>query len=715
MKKTAPSLETLLEKVAAYLPHFDDRLLRRAYELSARAHAGQRRLTGEPFVVHPLSVAELLTELEMDLPTLVAALLHDVVEDTGIALPQIAKEFGEEVAALVAGVTNLRRLQFDSGRRHQAENLRRMLMAMAQDVRVILIKLADRLHNLRTLRPLPPEQQKEVAEETLQIFAPLAHRLGVWRFKWELEDLSLRYLEPAGYRRIVRAVARSREKRVELIEDAIAQLQGRLEAAGLQAEITGRPKHFYSIHQKMEDQGLELKEILDLEGIRLILPSVQDCYAALGVVHSLWLPLPDMFTDYIAKPKPNRYQALHTKVVGPRGRPIEVQIRTREMHRTAEYGVAAHWRYKEGAKAEKLDDKLSWLRQLLELESELRDPAEWLESLKLDLFKDQVFVFTPKGEIVDLPAGATPIDFAYRIHTEVGHHCVGARVNGKPVPLDYAFKNGDIAEIITSSRPTARPSLDWLSLAATAQARSRIKAWYRRQQRHQSLERGRELLEEEANRQGLDPGALDSDSLLEIARKLNYLTADDLVAALGYGDLTAEAVINRLLPKAREEAPIARPRPQQGALRIGIAAQGADNLLFRLSRCCRPVPGDKIVGFVTRGKGMAVHRGDCGNLASLSAAETKRLLPLEWTLGDGALYPCEIQIEALDRVGLLNDISAIISGDETNIRSAKVQTRRPRHALFRFVLDVADLDHLNRVLEDIGALSDVIRVDRVRA
>ena len=503
-ERSATDIGDLLELAARYNPEVDRALLRRAYEFAMEAHDDQKRLTGEAYVVHPLEVAKLLTELEMDDATLAAALLHDVVEDTGRELKDVQAAFGQEIAGLVDGVTKLRRIQFDTGRARQAENLRRMLLAMAQDLRVILIKLADRLHNMRTLDPLPKERRIEVAQETLQILAPIAHRLGVWRFKWELEDLALQHLEPRKYREIAQAVARTLEERETAIREAIAQLRERLTEMGIEAEIEGRPKHFYSIYLKMQKEAVDFDQILDLEAIRVIVNTETECYTVLGVVHSLWLPLPDMFTDYVAKPKSNMYQSLHTKAVGPNGAPMEVQIRTWAMHRRAEYGVAAHWRYKEGRGGDlEADTKLSWLRQLLDLHTDLRDPHEWLESLKLDLFTDQVFVFTPKGDVIDLPAGSTPVDFAYRIHTEVGNRCVGAKANGRMVPLDYVFKNGDVAEIMTSSRPEARPSLDWLSFVASSQARSRIKSWYRRAQREESVDRGRERLEEECSRLGI--------------------------------------------------------------------------------------------------------------------------------------------------------------------------------------------------------------------
>lgn len=711
-------IEGLLERAAAYNPEVDRELLRRAYEFAEEAHRGQKRLTGDDYMTHPLGVATVLAELEMDEGTLAGALLHDVVEDTGHELSEVREEFGEEIAGLVDGVTKLRRIQFDSRSERQAENLRRMLLAMAKDLRVILIKLADRLHNMRTLDPLPEERRVEVAQETLQILAPIAHRLGIWRVKWELEDLALRHLDGEKYEEITRMVARSREERVATIGRAIEQLRGRLEGMGIEAEIEGRPKHFYSIYQKMQRQAVDFDDILDLEAIRVIVKTETECYTALGVVHSLWLPLPDMFTDYVAKPKSNMYQSLHTKVIGPHGGPIEVQIRTWAMHRRAEYGVAAHWRYKEGRGGDmEADTKLSWLRQLLDLQSDLRDPHEWLESLKLDLFKDQVFVFTPKGDVIDLPAGSTPVDFAYRIHTEVGNRCVGAKVNGRMVALNYTFRNGDVAEILTSSRADAGPSLDWLGFAASSQAKGRIKAWYRRAQREESIARGRERLVEECERAGVDAEETVSERRLEeAARRLSYSTVEDLYAAVGYGDLAGETVIRRLRgepakPKRKRRA----GRDGQGKLRVAISAGGATDVLFRLSRCCAPVPGDAIVGFVTRGSGVTVHRAGCKNVEYYSRREPSRLVSVEWTLSEDAYFPVGVEVDALDRVGLMSDISAIISARNTNILEARVRTGgRPKMARFSLKLEVRDLDHLREIIDRISALSDVVRADRAR-
>ena len=715
--KVSSELAPLLARVQDYNPDTDTDLLTRAYEFALSAHVGQKRLTGNDYITHPLSVAMLLAELQMDDSTLAAAILHDVVEDTGYDLAEVREAFGEEIASLVDGVTKLRQISFDTHREHQAENLRRMLLAMTKDLRVILIKLADRLHNMRTLAPLPAERREEVATETLQILAPIAHRLGVWRYKWELEDLALKHLHPEAYEEIEALVARSRDERVGVIQEAIKQLAARLHEVGVEAEIEGRPKHFYSIYQKMQTQSADFDQILDLEALRVIVNTEPECYTALGVVHSLWLPLPDMFTDYIAKPKSNMYQALHTKAIGPHGGPIEVQIRTRAMHRRSEYGVAAHWRYKERTGGDfELDSKLSWLRQLLDLQSDLKDPKEWLDSLKLDLFKDQVFVFTPKGDVIDLPAGSTPVDFAYRIHTEVGHSCVGAKVNGRVVPLNYVFRNGDVAEIMTSSRSDARPSLDWLSFVTSSPARSRIKAWYRRAQRDESIVRGREKLEEECARAGLDHReALTEKALAQAAAQMSFSGPDDVYAAIGYGDLAAETVLRRLRGEPSKPKKRRATRKGQGSLRVAISAGGVTDILFKLSRCCAPVPGDAIVGFVTRGRGVTVHRQGCRNLTSYSRREPDRMVPLEWTLGEAAYFPVVVDVHALDRLGLMSDVTAIISETNTNIVEVKARTAgKPKLARLTLTLEVADLAHLKDIIDRIAALTDVLRVERAR-
>jgi len=710
------TFDELIALVRQARPDFDEEGLRRAYEFARQAHAGASRASGGPYISHPIEVAALLAELGLDDQALTAALLHDVIEDTGVSPDDLRREFGDEIASLVDGVTKLSRIDFHTQRERQAQNLRKMLLAMARDLRVILIKLADRLHNMRTLGSLPLPRRREIAEETLHIFAPIAHRLGVWRLKWELEDLALRYTDPRAYHRIVRQVARTREDRERTVNRAIAELRARLDEVAIKADIHGRPKHFFSIYQKMQAQGVDFEQILDLQAIRVLVHTVAECYSVLGEVHTLWLPLPGMFTDYIAKPKANLYQALHTKVFGPNGEPMEVQIRTYDMHRTAEYGVASHWRYKEGDQGDQdLERKLSWLRHLLDLQSDLEDPGEWLESLKIDLYQNQVFVFTPRGDVIDLPAGSTPVDFAYRIHTNIGNSCVGARVNGRIVPLAYVFQNGDVAEILTS-KSSAGPSLDWLSFVRTSQAKGRIKSWYRKARHGEDLQRGRELLEQEAKRQGLKLSEAErAPHLDEIAGRMNYVGAEDLVAAVGHGDVTAEAVVNRIqgqVEKTRKPAlPVRKAR--QGALQLGISARGMDSVLFRLSRCCAPIPGDHIVGYVTRGRGLAIHRQACPNVARYSEREPERLADVEWTFAKDAVYPAEIQVEALDRVGLLNDVTGIITSRGINISAARVRTTKPRTAMISITLDVTGTEQLQALLEALGRLSDVLHAHRV--
>jgi len=715
-----PKLELLLDQVRAYRPDADVALLQRAFAFASQAHQGQTRLSGHPYISHPFEVARILAELELDDTTIAAGLLHDVIEDRPDSADRGRAEFGDEIADLVEGVSKLSQIDFRSQEEKQVQNLRKMLLAMAKDLRVILIKLADRVHNMRTLKPLSQTRQQAIARETLQVFAPIAHRLGVWRIKWELEDLALKHLDPDAYQQIARKVARSRSQRERTIRTATKQLRERLEAAGIEAEIEGRPKHFYSIYEKMQRQSVDFSQILDLQAMRVVVGTVEECYAVLGHVHRLWLPLPDMFTDYIAKPKTNLYQAIHTKVFGPNGEPLEVQIRTRDMHRTAEYGVASHWRYKEGdARDAEFDRKLTWLRQFLDYQADLKDPGEWLESLKIDLFKDQVFVFTPKGDVLDLPAGSTPVDFAYRIHTEVGHHCSGARVNGKMVPLTYVFRNGDVAEILTSRN--ARPSLDWLSFVATSQAKGRIRSWYRKQRRGQNVTQGRQALEASCRRHGLKPAEfLRAERLQPVAAKLNHPSVEDLLAAIGFGDVPAETVIHRLA-EAEGQAPIAlkRPAPKpggQGALRVGVSARGAENLLIRLSRCCAPIPGDPIVGFITRGRGVAVHRADCPNIGRLRQADPDRIVEVDWTLSEEAFYTAGIRIEALDRVGLLSDVLAVTTAQHINIRDARVLTDpKNKTASIVLSLDITGLPQLRAVIADLDRISDVLSVQRIRS
>ena len=716
------TLDDLVQKLIHYSPQADLALLRRAFSYAEEAHRGQKRISGEEYINHPLSVSMILTELEMDLETLVASLLHDVVEDTTISLDQIKNEFGEEVALLVDGVTKLGRLEFKSKEEQQAENLRKMFLAMARDIRVILIKLADRLHNMRTLKYQNESKQKEIARETLEIYAPLAHRLGIYHMKWELEDLSFRYLHLDKYHDLAQLVAQTRVKRESFINNVVEILKEKLGSVGIEADIKGRPKNLYSIHEKMRGQQKEFKEIYDVMAIRIIVGSIKDCYAALGTVHTIWKPIPGQFNDYIAMPKTNMYQSLHTTVIGSQGEPLEIQIRTRDMHRTSEYGIAAHWRYKEGGRGSKdFDKKLAWLRQLLEWQHDLRDAGEVMETLKIDLFADAVFVFTPKGDVFELPAGSVPIDFAYRIHTQVGHGCVGAKVNSRIVPLDYKLKNGDIVEVITSKNP-AGPSRDWINLVKTTQAKNRIRQWFKKEQREENITRGREMLDREAKRLGMDQDFLKAESLLEACRKYTLLTVDDIYAALGEGSITATTILNRIRESRPEKKGSlseeyqalvgdSRTKPEWGRPTQGIKVRGVDNLLIRLAHCCNPIPGDPIVGYITRGRGVSIHRGDCRNLSFFKDDEENRLVEVAWDSDFDNPFQVKLEIYATDRAGMLSDILAILV--EMKISANWINARgRKDTAIIEMVLEMKSKEQLDYIVTKINRVKDVYEVKR---
>ena len=722
-REAETTIDSLVATVQAYWPNADAGLLRRAHEFAARAHDGQRRLTGEPFVQHPLEVAAILASIESDPQSIASALLHDVVEERPqIATEDVKAEFGHVISGLVDGVTKLTRIDFRSKQEEQAENLRKLFLATAQDVRVIVIKLGDRLHNMRTLHAFSSDREKQhdIATETLQIFAPLAHRLGVWKIKWELEDLCLRYLEPEVYWDLVRRVKKTREEREHEIDRAIARLQARLADVGVEAEVQGRPKHFYSIYQKMLRDDVDFDHIYDLTALRIICNTVGDCYTALGITHDMWMPMPDRFTDYIAKPKANQYQSLHTKVMRRDGQRMEVQIRTRAMHRVNEYGVAAHWRYKEGGADPKADEQMAWLRQLLELETEVKESHQFLDSLKIEVFRDEVFVFTPNRDLIALPSGATPIDFAYRIHTEVGHRCAGARVNGRMVPLDYTFVNGDICEVITAR--SGKPSRDWLRIAQTSAAKQKIRRFLRQQHREENIDRGRQLLAQELERHPHrhDGEAIDPEALGRIANDLNYRRVDDLYAAVGYGDVDPETVTGRLVRSRAPQSlaaeaelllPLDVPRAERRRGRV--LAGGVHGFQTRVSKCCSPLPGDDIVGYVTRGQGLAIHRADCSNLAYHARREPARVVELDWADDAGVAYQTEVQVDAVDRVGLLGDITALVGACGVNIASASVHTDAPnRMASIHMTLDIRHRDDLELLLERIDALPDVMHVRR---
>lgn len=712
------SLERIYENISRYAPDFDRGLIERAWKLAESAHSGQVRESGEPYITHPLAVAEILTELEQDLETVAAGLLHDVVEDTEVTLEDIEAEFGPGIALLVDGVTKLMRLRFQSKAQQQVENLRKMFMAMATDFRVIIIKFADRLHNMRTLGHLPAARQKDMARETMEIYAPLAHRLGIFKFKWELEDLAFRYLHPRDYYNLVAELRQRRAEREEIIAQIIGFLGKSFEEAGIKAEITGRPKHLYSIWRKMTQQNKELSEIYDLTAIRVVVDTVRDCYTVLGQVHNLCKPIPGRFKDYIAMPKSNGYQSLHTTVVALKGHPVEVQIRTWEMHRMAEYGLAAHWRYKEGRGGDRqFEEKLSWLRQFMEWQADTRDANEYIETLKVDLFDDEVLVFTPKGDVIDLPTGAVPLDFAYRIHTDIGNTTTGARVNGKLVPLDYELKTGDIVEIITQKGTT--PSRDWLKTVKSSQARTKIRQWFKKAGREQNIEKGRELLVRELKRYGLGLADIETAVMARALRRYNYQPnqQDDFFAALGYGGLSPASVARRLynsvvrhrekeltladLSEVKHQAP---PKADSG-----VVIKGVDNLLIRFSRCCKPLPGDDIVGYVTRGRGVSIHRADCPNA---KAASPERILEVEWGSSENQAFPVGLVISAWDRKGLLHEIMTVLAELRSNILAINGATLRDGSAQINVTIEVHDLDHLKRVLEKVKSIKTVLEVTR---
>ncbi len=711
------TIDELIERVSAYDPSLDKVWMRRVYETADRAHEGQHRASGESYIAHPLAVAAILADLELDRQTIAAALLHDVVEDTSVTSEQVASEFGEEIARLVDGVTKLTRIPYQSKEDAQVENLRKMFLAMARDIRVIIVKLADRLHNMRTLASLPTTKRQAIARETLDIYAPIAHRLGIWRIKWEIEDLCLRYLDPEPYREIVERVARTRDAREADVAEAVERLQNEFKTLRIAAEIQGRPKHFYSIYTKLK-RGREFSTIYDLTAIRIIVESVKDCYAALGAVHAMWPPLPGRFKDYIAMPKPNMYQSLHTTVVGSHGDPLEIQIRTREMHRTSEYGIAAHWRYKEGGKQDQFENKLSWLRALLEWQKDMRDSRTFMENLRLDLFDSQVVVFSPRGDVYPMPAGGSPLDFAYAVHTDVGNHCVGAKVNGRIVPLDYQLQNGDICEILVN-KASGRPSLDWLARVKTSGAKHKIKQWLRREQRSENVIFGQEALEAELVRQQVRLDAVRGEAIERIVKRMNYASAADLFAAIGFGDVSLQSIAKRLRDELRADnvvdltkvsrKPSTRRAPKSSS---GVRIAGVDDVLVRLSKCCSPVPGDPIIGYVTIGRGVSVHRADCPNVAYISATPD-RILQAQWSGATELTHAVDVEVEASDRPQLLQDIMAVFAERKTQVSSVTARVRRDGVAATSLNVQIHDLEHLAGLLARLERLTGVRRVYRV--
>ncbi|MGY0487741.1 RelA/SpoT family protein [Streptomyces sp. WG-D5] len=737
-----PVLEPLLRIVRSNDPKIETSTLRqveRAYQVAERWHRGQKRKSGDPYITHPLAVTTILAELGMDPATLMAGLLHDTVEDTEYGLDTLKRDFGDQVALLVDGVTKLDKVKF--GEAAQAETVRKMVVAMAKDPRVLVIKLADRLHNMRTMRYLKREKQEKKARETLEIYAPLAHRLGMNTIKWELEDLAFAILYPKMYDEIVRLVAERAPKRDEYLAIVTDEVQSDLRSARIKATVTGRPKHYYSVYQKMIVRGRDFAEIYDLVGIRVLVDTVRDCYAALGTVHARWNPVPGRFKDYIAMPKFNMYQSLHTTVIGPNGKPVELQIRTFDMHRRAEYGIAAHWKYKQEAvagaskvrtdapkssgkgKDDHLND-MAWLRQLLDWQKETEDPGEFLESLRFDLSRNEVFVFTPKGDVIALPAGATPVDFSYAVHTEVGHRTIGARVNGRLVPLESTLDNGDLVEVFTSKAQGAGPSRDWLGFVKSPRARNKIRAWFSKERREEAIEQGKDAIARAMRKQNLPiQRILTGDSLVTLAHEMRYPDISSLYAAIGEGHVTAQSVVQKLVQALggeeaanediAESAPPSRGRSKRRSnADPGVVVKGVDDVWVKLARCCTPVPGDPIIGFVTRGSGVSVHRSDCVNVDSLSR-EPERILEVEWAPTQSSVFLVAIQVEALDRSRLLSDVTRVLSDQHVNILSAAVQTSRDRVATSRFTFEMGDPKHLGHVLKAVRGVEGVYDVYRV--
>jgi GTP diphosphokinase / guanosine-3',5'-bis(diphosphate) 3'-diphosphatase len=719
-------IEALVRTVKGYNAKADLKEIERAYRFASEHHEGQKRLSGEDFIEHPLAVAQILADLGLDTTTLEAALLHDTVEDTDVSVADLETEFGPEVSRIVDGLTKLDALSFRSREHEQAENVRKMIVAMAGDIRVLLIKLADRLHNMRTLSALPKDKQRRIATATLEIYAPLAHRLGVQQVKWELEDLSFKTLHPGPYHEIASLVEKRRGERQQYVEGVLEAARVRIREAGLKAEVGGRPKHLYSIYEKMVVGGKEFNEIYDLAGIRVQVDSVRDVYAALGAIHSLWKPVPGRFKDYIAMPKSNMYQSLHTTVVGPQGRPIEVQIRTKEMHRTAEYGIAAHWRYKEGRDGKKAKEAadLAWLGQMLEWLKDMADPREFMEGLKIDLYGGQVFCFTPKGDVMNLPAGATPVDFAYAIHTEVGHRTIGAKVNGKLVPLDYELRTGDTVEILTSKAQGEGPSQDWLRWVKTPRARNKIRQWFSRERREDALEDGREQLQRLMRKQNVPLKRLATEDALEqLASEMKFPSLESLYVAIGEGQVSPQSIVARLARSVQgspeedvTELPLARPvhlgQPSSTDVTSGVVVPGSEDVWVRLARCCTPVPGDDILGFVTRGQGVSVHRTDCPNAKSL-ISQPERLIDVTWKAGKPTSFVVAVQVEALDRTRLLSDVATVLSDHHVNILSATSAVGRDRTTMLRFTFELADISHLTEILGAVKKVENVYDAFRV--
>lgn len=726
------SVEEFFEMIKKYLNDNQVAFVHKAYDVAAKAHANQRRKSGEPYIIHPLGVATILAELQMDETTLAAAFLHDVVEDTETTLDQLKEMFGVKVADLVDGVTKLGKIEYISKEDQQIENYRKMFLAMAKDIRVIMIKLADRLHNMRTMKYMPVHKQQSISRETMEVYAPLAHRLGIYTIKWELEDLAFRYMEPEIYYDLVEQVKVKRREREAMIHEAMAEIKEHLDEQHIKCEIQGRPKNFYSIYKKMQRDHKELSEIYDLLAIRVLVDTVADCYGTLGVVHSLWRPIPGRVKDYIAVPKSNMYQSLHTTVLYHNGQPLEIQIRTFEMHRISEFGIAAHWRYKEsGGKSnmpsggdKDFEAKLSWLRQLLEWHKDMSDSRDFVNTVKMDVFADEVFVFTPRGDVIDLPVGSVPIDFAYRIHTDVGNRCVGAKVNGRIVPLDYKLSNGDIVEVITSKQATG-PSRDWMNIVGSSDTRNKIRSWFKKERREENISKGREMLEKETKRLGYDIKVLlKADKLKTVAASFRLDGEEALYASVGYGGVTLNSVMSKLVELYKKEQKLTvtkdlsqllaelKPRRSKAKASHGILVKGEEGIMVKLARCCNPIPGDPVIGYITRGSGISVHRTDCPNVLSNNPDEQRRLIEVSWDITTDAVYKVNIVINASDRPGMMADIMQVTSEAKLNINALNCRTDKHKNAYITMGLDISNLEQLDNIMNKIKRMKGVYSVER---
>lgn len=726
--------EGLLRKINENCNNIDTDSVKKAYDLACDAHKNQKRESGEPYITHPIDVAEILAEMGMDTSTIVAGLLHDVIEDTHYTYDDIKNIFNEEVADLVQGVTKLGKIEYKTKEEQQADNVRKMLLAMAKDIRVIIIKLADRLHNLRTLKFMPKEKQKQKAKETLDIYAPLAHRLGISKIKWELEDLAFRYLHEEEYYDLVKQIAEKRVERETYIAEIIEDLHNKLEESEIDSDIDGRPKHFYSIYKKMINKNKSIEQIFDLTAIRILVNTVKDCYGVLGIVHTIYKPIPGRFKDYIAMPKPNMYQSLHTTVIGPQGKTFEIQIRTFEMHKTAEYGIAAHWKYKEGDtqedKEKSFENKLAWLRDMLEWQKETSDAEEFIEGFKIDLFTDEIFVFTPKGVVINLPSGATPIDFAYRIHTDIGNRCIGSKVNGKIVPLDYNLKTGEIVEVLTSNNAKG-PNMDWLNMAKSNQAKSKIRQWFKKIKKEENIDKGKEVFEKELKKQGVIYSEIAKGEAYEKSvKRYNIHSMEDLYASIGVGQISASSYIaklkeenitekqslesiNKSIDDHISKSDKANINKKTSSNDYGVTVKGVNNLMVRFARCCNPVPGDEILGYITKGRGISVHRSDCSNLKALIDYDNGKVVEVSWGSSKGTAYVAEIQVRAEDRIGILSDIMMIITEAKLPLNALNAKSSKGNIAIINIKVKIDSIEQLRELMRKIRRLKGVMDVYRM--